>query len=309
MDVDFFALAFGDEVYFFIVEGADVDFVTATEKLDGDNVFVGATVVKVFGAKFGVFDAVVTEVVFILGVEIGFALDVEAFNFIEGEGITEIIEVGTNGFVVGVLMVGVQGIGNGAAGGKTRDIVEEIVADFVEDREIFDVVFLFNVTNNHGVVEAGDVAVFLREVIINIGASKTAVKEVLVKETIGVGGGFGVIKFLIGKIFFEGKREDFESENATAKESGKVTRGEEGIRTGEVDIVFRGVMKAIDGFFEFGAHLNFVDKKEVLEVGLVMSLDIVVESVVFLEWFKMNIVEIDMDNVGVSDFVGDVFFK
>lgn len=90
LDVDFFILSFGDEVDFFIVESANIDFVTAAEKFDSDDVLVGVAIIEVFGAEFGVFDAVVAEVILVLSAEIGFALNIITFNFVKGKSIAKI---------------------------------------------------------------------------------------------------------------------------------------------------------------------------------------------------------------------------
>lgn len=68
-------------------------------------------------------------------------------------------------------------------------------------------------------------------------------------------------------------------------------------------------METVDGFFEVGAHLDFVDEEKVLEAGLIMFFDVVVEGVVFLERFKVDVVEVDMDDVGVGDFASNVFLE
>lgn len=90
MNVDFFILSFGDEVDFFIVESANIDFVAAAEELDSNDVLVGAAVIEVFGAEFGVFDTVIAEVIFVVSAEIGFALNVVTLNLVKGKSVAKI---------------------------------------------------------------------------------------------------------------------------------------------------------------------------------------------------------------------------
>lgn len=68
----------------------------------------------------------------------------------------------------------------------------------MENREVFDVVFLFDIADDHGVVEVGNIAVFLGEVVIDIRAGEAAVEKVLVEKAAGIGGGFWVVKLLVG---------------------------------------------------------------------------------------------------------------
>lgn len=114
---------------------------------------------------------------------------------------------------------------------------------------------------------------------------------------------------MVSEVFFEGEGEDFECKDAATEEGSKVAGEEEGVGTGEINVIFAGVMKAVDGLLEIGAHLNFVDEEEVLEAGFVVFLDVIVESVVFLERLEANVIEVDVDNVGISNFAGNIFFE
>lgn len=180
LDVEFFIGAASDEVDFAFAEGADVDFVATAEKLDGDNILVGVTEVEVVGAEFGVFEGVVTEVIFILRGEIGFALDVETADFIEGEGVTEVVKIEIDSAVADLVTAGAEGVGDAAAGGEVGDVVHQEVADFLEEGGVLDVVFLLNVADDEGVVDVADILVTLGLVGVEVGAGETAPIEVLV---------------------------------------------------------------------------------------------------------------------------------
>lgn len=65
-------------------------------------------------------------------------------------------------------------------------------------------------------------------------------------------------------------------------------------------------MEAIDGFFETVAHLDFIDHDKVLVVFEPMCFDVIMELVVFLKMLESDVVEVDMDDVGVGDGLGDV---
>ncbi len=304
LEIDLLVGAFGDEIDFAIAEGTDVDFVTAAKEFDGDDIFVKTAVVEVFGAENGGFDGVVAEVIFVLGVKVHFALDVVAFDFVEGKGVTKIIDIGIDGFIVGVLMVGVEDVGDGAAGGETGDIVEEVIADAVEDGEVLDVVFLLNVAEDEGIIDGGEIGGFLGGVVIDVGAGKTAISEITVEAEIRVGNTVEVVE-----IFAERKWEDFDRIVAAGEESGEVAREEEGVGTGDIEVVFHGIVEAIDGVLEALTGLDFIDEDEIATVFDVTVFDILMEGVVFAEVFKGEVVEVDVDNIGVGDFGGDVFDK
>ena len=70
-----------------------------------------------------------------------------------------------------------------------------------------------------------------------------------------------------------------------------------------------GIVQAIDGFFETFAHLDFVDKDKIALTLDVAVLDVLIESVIFLQKFKIEAIEIDLDDIGVGDIASDILLK
>lgn len=201
------------------------------------------------------------------------------------------------------MMVGIEDVGNATAGSETGDITEEEVVDFLEGGWVLDFVFLTDITKNEGVVDISDVAVFFGEVIVDVRTSKTTVHEVLVES------GVGIVKCIIFNKFAEGERENFDRKGTAGEEGGKVAGEQEGVRAGDVDVILLGGVKAIDGFLEIWANLNFVDENEIAMIREVMLFDVIVQGVVFLEEFKINTTEVDMNDICVSNAIGNVLFE
>ena len=86
-----------------------------------------------------------------------------------------------------------------------------------------DFVFLADVAQDEGVVDIGDITVFFRKVIINIGSSKATVHDIMVK------GEVVVARFVVLKIFAEGERKDFDGKSTSSKEGGEIAGEEEGV--------------------------------------------------------------------------------
>lgn len=82
------------------------------------------------------------------------------------------------------MAVGVKGISDGTTGGETGNIIHKVVADFLEKRRVLDFVFLLDVAENESVVNIGEVAIFLGEIVVDVGAGETTCHEIVVESVV-----------------------------------------------------------------------------------------------------------------------------
>mgnify|MGYP001777947044 CR=1 FL=1 len=82
---------------------------------------------------------------------------------------------------------------------------------------------------------------------------------------------------------------------------------QEGIGTSYIDIVLAFGIKAVDRQLKLRTHLNFVNKKVISFTCCIMLLRIRMESVVFLNFFKFQIHEINEDDIDIPAICFQVF--
>lgn len=195
-----------------------------------------------------------------------------------------------------------QGTGNFADRGDMGDIIGHVVAEALHDGGIFEIVLLLDVADDEGVEDIGDVMAALFFGVVGVGAGKAAHGQVFGEGLVLLAHVGGIVEII--HIFFEGEGEDFDGESAADEEGGELVVVEEGIGAGDVEVVFALGVEAIDGELEIGAHLDFVYEDKIALAGLVATLDVGVEGVVFAELLGVDAGKVDAgnDRIGIGSF-------
>ena len=153
---------------------------------------------------------------------------------------------------------------------------------------------LHDIPHDERFEDIGEILVALLLQWIRVRAGHTAGSRVLIEVAIDLA------LVTIEAILLKREWENLDLERAPRKERRQIARQQKGVRSGDEDVVLLGCMEAVDRAFKAVAHLNLVDKQEVLLVGHSMLFHIGEQGMIFEQALELVEAVIDMDDIRIG---------
>ena len=129
---------------------------------------------------------------------------------------------------------------------------------------------------------------------IRVRAGHTAGSRVLIEVAVDLA------LVAIETILLKREWKNLDLERTPRKERRQIARQQKGVRSGHENVVLLGCMEAVDRAFKTVAHLNLIDKQEVLLAGHSMLFYIGEQGMIFEQALELVKVVIDMDDIRIG---------
>ena len=278
------------EIYFSVVEDADVDFAESAAQLKVNDVFKQMSEVFAFRSEDDAAKPCVGDIVLCRGLEVLPPLDVVAVHPVEKKGLAERIDVGVQ-----------RRVGHGEAFAlehsddlvhrkQIADVVEEKTDDALERGSVAVAVPRHHVLVENRIEDAGEVVELGARAVGKLGGEGKSAEAQKVVEY-----GMRVPVGEQGDVFREVKRLEAYFDIASGEERGQFAGEELGVRAGDVDIEVLAGVKSVNKLFELRHVLYLVEKNVCPAVRLDIGLDELPCLAPSREGSAVGILEIDCD--------------
>ena len=291
LDIGLYAFFDSDEIDFFFAELPDVDFVTAAQQFDGDEIFIEMPVIGVFRADRGVTEREVRKVVFFIRFQIALALDVVPLEGVEQKAAAEIFDISAARLIVRLIGVGGERVCDLADRRLAADIVHQKIGDHVQQICVFDFELGDDVFRDGRADDARKVFPCVCLIFVEIRARHPALDHIAVERRLDIV--FGIIQ----EIFAEGEGKHCDLKDAAAEQGGEVAGKEEGVGADQIDIEALLLVQAVDDGLKPVAKLHLIDEEVICNAFPIAFVDIAVESVPRFQSLKLFEIELDADDV------------
>ena len=291
LDIGLYALFDGDEIDFFLAELSDVDFVSAPQQFNGDEIFIEMPVIGVFRADRGVAEREVRKVILFIRFQIALAFDVVPLEGVEQKATAEIFHICAARLIVRLIGVGGERVCDLADRRLAADIVHQKVGDHVQKVFVFYFELGDDVLRDGRADDARKVFPCVCLIFVEIRARHSAFDHIAVERRLDI------VLGIIQEIFAEGEGKHCDLEDAAAEQGGEVAGKEKGIGAGQIDIEALFLVQAVDDGLKSVAKLHFVDEEVIRDAFSVVFVDIAVESVPRFQSLKLFEIELDADDV------------
>ena len=273
LDIGLYALFDSDEIDFFLAELPDVDFVSAAQQFDGDEIFIEMPVIGVFRADRGVAEREVCKVVFFIRFQIALAIDVVPLEGVEQKAAAEIFYISAARLIVRLIGVGGERVCDLADRRLAADIVHQKIGDHVQQVFVFDSELGDDVFRDGRADDARKVFPCVCRISVEIRARHPALDHIAVERRLDI------VLGKIQEIFAEGEGEHCDLKDAAAEQGGEVAGKEEGVGAGQIDIEALLLVQAVDDGLKPVAKLHLIDEEIICNAFPVAFVDIAVERV------------------------------
>ena len=294
LDIDFLAASLRYKVDFFLIQLSDIDIIATAQKLDADHVFIYSAVVHVSAAQDRIADAGVAQIELFRAFQIFLATDVVPLNVIENKGVAQILDISAHGNMAGGNIICFQQLADLVGRSQVADIVHEELAESLKHQCIRQRILLHQISGDNSFIDLFDIVrpVFFRTV--SIGTGQTSLDGIVLKELISVG---HIVVILAILPEAEGEHMDFNI--SPGKEGRQIGTQQKRIGAGYIDVVLTLGIEAVDCQLKLRAHLNLVHKEVIGFSRYIMPFYIGMEGVVFFDFLKLQIHEVDEDDVDI----------
>ena len=153
---------------------------------------------------------------------------------------------------------------------------------------------LHDIPHDERLKDTGEILIALLLQWIRVRAGHAAGSRVLIEVAVDLA------LVAIETILLKREWKNLDLERTPRKERRQVARQQKGVRSGNENVVLLGCMEAVDRAFKTVAHLNLIDKQEVLLAGHSMLFYIGEQGMIFEQALELVKVVIDMDDIRIG---------